>query len=84
MVEGGVARKLSPQELKNWTGPAFYISDLAVVNPRSNSTPVLIVFNSSQTHGVSLNSCLAKGPDSYMNNLVGILLCWREESCNDW
>ena len=80
MIERGVARKLSPQELKNWTGPAFYISHLAVVNPRSNSTPVRIVFNSSQTHeGISLNSCLAKGPDSYMNNLVGILLCWREE-----
>ena len=58
----------------------FYISHLAVVNPHSNSTPVRIVFNSSQTHkGVSLNACLAKGPDSYMNNLVGILLRWREE-----
>ena len=80
MVERGVARKLSPQELTNWTGPSFYISHLAVVNPRSNSTPVRIVFNSSQTHeGVSLNSCLVKGPDSYMNNLIGILLRWREE-----
>ena len=80
IVERGVARKLSPQELKNWTSPAFYISHLAVVNPRSNSTPVRIVFNSSQTHeGVSLNSCLAMGPYSYMNNLVGILLRWREE-----
>ena len=29
--------------------------------------------------GRSLNSCLAKGPDSYMNNLIGILLRWREE-----
>ena len=80
MVQRGVARKLSSQELKNWTGPEFYISHLAVVNPRSNSTPVRIVFISSQIHeGVSLNSCLAKRPDSYMNNLVGILLRWREE-----
>ena len=30
-------------------------------------------------HGVSLNSCLAKGPDAYINNLIGILLRWREE-----
>ena len=28
---------------------------------------------------MSLNSCLAKGPDCYMNNLIGILLRWREE-----
>ena len=80
MVDRCVARKLSSEEVKSWTGPVFYISHLAVVNPHSNSTPVRIVFNSSQTHkGVSLNACLAKGPDSYMNNLVGILLRWREE-----
>ncbi|CAB3998608.1 Hypothetical predicted protein [Paramuricea clavata] len=80
MVDRCVARKLAYEEVKSWTGPVFYISHLAVVNPHSNSTPVRIVFNSSQTHkGVSLNACLAKGPDSYMNNLVGILLRWREE-----
>ena len=28
---------------------------------------------------MSLNSCLAKRPDCYMNNLIGILLRWREE-----
>ena len=28
--------------------------------------------------GVSLNSALAQGPDLYINNLLGILLQWRE------
>ena len=80
MEDRHVARKLTPQELKEWKGPVFYIAHLAVVNPRSNSTPVRIVFKSSQSHrGVSLNSCLAKGPDAYINNLIGILLRWREE-----
>ena len=80
MVDRRVARKLMPQELEEWKGPVLGISHLAVVNPRSNSTPVRIVFNSSQSHhGVSLNSCLAKGPDAYINNLIGILLRWREE-----
>ena len=80
MVERGVARKLSQKELKEWNGPKFYISHLAVVNTRSHSTPVRIVFNSSQVcQGMSLNSCLAKGPDCYMNNMIGILLRWREE-----
>ena len=80
MVERGVARKLSRKELEEWSGPKFYISHLAVVNTRSHSTPVRIVFNSSQVcQGMSLNSCLAKGPDCYMNNLIGILLRWREE-----
>lgn len=80
MVDRGVARKLTAEEIKEWQGPVFYISHLAVSNPKSNSTPVRIVFNSSQkSEGVSLNDALAKGPDCYLNNLLGILLRWREE-----
>ena len=76
-MERGVAQK---KELQEWSGPKFYISHLAVVNTWSHSTPVRIVFNSSQVcQGMSLNSCLAKGPHCYMNNLIGILLRWREE-----
>ena len=81
MVQREVARPLTTVELQEWNGPFFYISHLAVLNPKSNSTPVRIIFNSSQVYqGVSLNSCLAKGPDCYMNNLIGILLRWREEA----
>ena len=80
MVERNVARKLTREDINNWKGPVFYISHLAVVNTKSHSTPVRIVFNYSQVfQGVSLNSYLAKGPDSYMNNLLGIVLRWREE-----
>ena len=76
----GVARKLSQEELDEWEGPTFYISHLAVEQPKSKSTPVRLVFNSSQTYkGVSLNSCLAKGPDAYNASLVGMLIRWREE-----
>ena len=79
MVDRGVARKLSSEELEEWKGPTFYISHLAVANDKSTSTPVRMVFNSSQTFkGVSLNSYLAKGPDSYMNNILGLLLRWKE------
>ena len=80
MLDRGVAKKLSEEEIQQWSDPFLYISHLAVVNPKLNSTPVCIVFNSSQVYkGTSLNSCLAKGPDSYMNNLLGILLRWKEE-----
>ena len=81
MVQRGVARKLEPAEINQWEGPRFYISHLAVLNPKSKTTPVRIVFNSSQNYqGKSLNSFLAKGPDAYVNNLTGILLRWRENS----
>ena len=66
--------------MQDWSGPKFYISHLAEVNTPSCSTPVRIIFNSSQVYqGMSLNSSLAKGPDCYMNNLIGILLHWRVE-----
>ena len=79
MIQRNVARKLSQKELNDWIGPSFYISHLAVKSPKSASTPVRIVFNSSQLFkGISLNNCLAKGPDCYSNGILGLLLRWRE------
>ena len=80
MVDRGVAKLLSSEDVADWNGPVFYLSHLAVLNPKSTSTPVRIVFNSSQLYkGFSLNGSLAKGPDSYLNNLLGVLLRWRED-----
>ena len=79
MENRGVARKMSQSEVDRWQGPVFYLSHLAVENPKSLTTPVRIVFNSSQLYkGVSLNSFLAKGPDSFKTNLLGMLLRFRE------
>ena len=78
MVEREVARKLSDEEIRNYEGPKYYLSHLAVTNEKSHSTPTRIVFNSSQIcQGVSLNSFLAKGPDAYLNNILGLYLKWR-------
>ena len=80
LIQRGAARKLTKEELDEWEGPVYHISHLAVKNPKSTSTPVRIVFNSSQLYkGMSLNNCLAKGPDSYYNSIVGLLLRWRED-----
>lgn len=43
-----VARKLGRDEMNNWTGPVFHLSHLAVEQPKTSSTPVRIVSNSSQ------------------------------------
>ena len=48
MESRGVARKLTLEEMEAWNGPVFYLSHLAVENPKSVTTPVRIVFNSSQ------------------------------------
>ena len=76
-----VARKMTTEEMNNWNGPVFDLSHLAVEQPKSLTTPVRIVFNSSQLYrGVSLNSFLAKGPDSFKNNLLGMLIKFRENA----
>ena len=80
LLQRNAARKLSPDEISNHEGPYFYVTHLCVLNPKSTSTPVRMVFNSSLKcqNGLSLNDCLAKGPDAYMNKLHGVLLRWRE------
>ena len=79
MVKRGAARILKSEELKLYKDPIFYLSHHAVLNPSSKFTPCRIVFNSSaKFKGYSLNDCLAKGP-SMLNDILGILLRFREK-----
>ena len=79
LIDRGVARVLTDQEMSNWDGPVFYISHMCVEQPWSESTPVRVVWNSSQIFkGISLNSFLAKGPDSQGATLLGLLIRDRE------
>ena len=79
MVVRGVARKLTKEEIAEYVGPRYYISHHEVLNPDSNSTPCRIVFNSfAKFHNSTLNDYWAKGPDM-LNNLLGILLRFRED-----
>ena len=63
--------------IEGWKGPIWYISHLVAPNPHSSSTPVRIVWNSSQEFkGMSLNNLLHKGPD-VLNQIRGVLLRFR-------
>ncbi|XP_048836046.1 uncharacterized protein LOC125711305 [Brienomyrus brachyistius] len=78
MVERGVAMKLTSEVMEKWTGPVWYVSHLVAPNPHSVTTPVRIVWNSSQKYkGVSMNDLLLKGPD-VLNPIRAILLRFRE------
>ncbi|XP_062390786.1 uncharacterized protein LOC134078694 [Sardina pilchardus] len=77
MVSRGAAIKLTKEEIEGWNGPIWYISHLVAPNPHSSSTPVRIVWNSSQEFkGLSLNNLLHKGPD-VLNPIRGVLLRFR-------
>ena len=78
MISGGVAEKLSDDDVKAYDGPVHYISHHEVLKPESQSTPCRIVFNASASfNGHVLNDYWAKGPD-LINNLLGILIRFRE------
>ena len=80
MVDRGAARVVSEQELAEYTGHVNYLPHLAVVNPKSDSTPVRICFDASrpQGGGPSLNAVLAKGPDCFLNNLASVIIRFRD------
>ena len=55
----------------------WYISHLIAPNPHAVSTPVRLVWNSSQKYGgLSLNDILIKGPD-VLNPIRAVLLRFR-------
>lgn len=79
MINSQFTRKLSIDEIENYTGPVFYLPHHGVLKD-SKSTPIRVVFNSSVVfHGHSLNDYWEKGPDLY-NDLLGVLLRFRENN----
>ena len=80
MFERNVARKLTDDEIRDYSGPVHYLPHHEVMKPDSQSTPCRIVFNSSAVFkGHVLNDYWAKGAD-LINSLLGVLLRFREEN----
>ena len=78
MEQMNFARKISPEEAREYRGPVHYISHHAVIRPEKKSTPLRIVYNSSSSYqGHRLNDYWLKGPD-LLNNLFGVILRFRE------
>ena len=82
LLRRGFAREVSEEEFSKWKedgGIFYYIAHQMALNPGSKTTPVRVVFNSSQKfRGRSLNSSWDLGPD-VMSNLQGVLLRFRKD-----
>lgn len=76
MVGRGAAVKLTKDVMDSWN--CGWVSHLTALNPHSVTTPVRLVWNSSQEfRGVSMNSILLKGPD-VLNPIRAVLLRFQE------
>merc|ERR1711867_292140 len=66
-IQRGVFKELSQEEMDNWSKPVNYVSHHSVPKPRSTTTALRAVCNSSldnNNHGVSFNDLLPKGPNT--------------------
>lgn len=78
MVNRKASVKLSRETILSWDGPVWYVSHLITPNAHSVTTPVRLVWNSSQKfRGVSMNDLLLKGPD-VLNQIRAVLLRFRD------
>ncbi|KAK5882651.1 hypothetical protein CesoFtcFv8_021213 [Champsocephalus esox] len=77
IIDRGAAIKLTKEKIVNWKGPVWFVSHLIAPNPHSTTTPVRLVWNSSQKcRGTSMNDLLMKGPD-VLNQIRAVLLKFR-------
>ena len=77
MIDRKAAVILSKEELAAWKGDYYY---LAIVGVKGKSNKALrVCFDASRKQGgnMSLNDCLYKGPDRYMNDLLSVIVGFR-------
>ena len=76
MLDRGAAVVLSEEELESWDKDYHYLPLLGV---KGKKKWLRVVFDAARrSNGYpSMNDCLMKGPDKYMNNLLAVLLGFR-------
>ena len=76
MIARGAAVVLSEEQLSSWKGDYYY---LPLVGVKSKNKRFRLCFDASRRQGrhPSLNDCLMKGPDRFINNLVSVVTGFR-------
>ena len=72
MVERGVAIELTKEQLDSWDGDYHYLPLLGVM--KNNELRVVFDAARRQCGHPSMNECLMKRPDRFMNDLGSVLL----------
>ena len=76
MVERGAAILLSEEALQAWEGDFHY---LPLVGVKGKKGSMRLCFDAArkQCGSPSMNDCLCKGPDRFLNNLLSVILGFR-------
>ena len=76
MLKRGVAVVLSEEEIAAWDGDYYF---LPLVGVKGNKKSLRVCFDASRRQGgyPSMNECLRKGPDRFLNNLLSVQIGFR-------
>ena len=76
MVDRGVAVNLMEEELSAWKKDYYY---LPLIGVKGKKKWLRVCFDASRRQGGcrSMNDCLYKGPDRFMNNLLSVIIGFR-------
>ena len=75
MLDQGVAVVLSEEALEKWDGDYHYLAPVMVKGKKS----MRLCWDAARRQGghPSMNDCLYKGPDRFVNNLLSVILGFR-------
>ena len=78
VVKFGAAVVLTDQEVESWNGPYYFLPLIGVKKAKGKKLSFRVCFDAShhQAGYPSLNDCLRKGPDRFMNKLLSVQLCF--------
>ena len=77
MLDRGAAVVLSEEELESWGGDYHYLPIVAVKGKSGKSLRVCFDASRKQSGSPSMNDCLCKGPDRFVNDLLAVILGFR-------
>ena len=77
MIQRGVAKVLSDEEIELWKGDYYFLPLVGVKQPKKKW--LRVCFDASRRQGgyPSMNECLRKGPDRFLNNILSVQICFR-------
>ena len=77
MIQQGVEVVLSDEVIEAWKGDYYFLPLVGVKQTKKKWLKVCFDASRRQGRYPSMNECLRKGPDRFLNNILSVLMCFR-------